>query len=298
MSDKREIRASHFVRDIRAGMSTSQLMRKYQLSPRECQSLYGQIEEVIPDPNRLYGRVPTYDEDDANSKAKRLYPRHDIPLPLSIFDIRKKDQRGLVLNIAAKGLKTQGIETKPMTVETLVIMADELFDIGPIVLDAQCRWAQRQGLHGPWIAGFQITDISKRNLDDLLQMIEKIVFINSRESTSSVNREGTGSPSSQTGTRVVWVCPACEMPQNKEFEECPQCGVIVTKYLAHLDTIKDQLRQSLDNRPCVTKKLSIPTEIWEQIESQPGDANQVVAEALDFFLRSKKMTSTVLWPDP
>jgi hypothetical protein len=298
MTEKREIKANHFVRDIRAGMTTSQLMRKYQLTPRECQSLYGQIEEVIPDPNRLYGRVPGYDEDDANATAKRLYPRHDILLPLSILDIRKRDRRGLVLNIAAKGLKTQGIDTKPMTVETLVIMADELFDIGPIVLDAQCRWTKRQGLHGTWIAGFQITDISKRNLNDLLQLIERIVFINSRESAPPVDRPMADASGSQTGTRLVWVCPACEMPQNKEFEECPQCGVIVTKYLAHLDSIKDQLRQSLDNRPCVTKKVSIPTELWEQIETQRRDASQVVAEALDFYLRSKKMTSTVLWPEP
>lgn len=27
------------------------------------------------------------------------------------------------------------------------------------------------------------------------------------------------------------VCPACGMPQDHEFDECPQCGVIVSKYL-------------------------------------------------------------------
>ena len=28
----------------------------------------------------------------------------------------------------------------------------------------------------------------------------------------------------------VWQCPACHMPQSHEFEECPQCGIIVAKY--------------------------------------------------------------------
>ncbi|MDQ7782097.1 MAG: PilZ domain-containing protein [Desulfomonilaceae bacterium] len=293
MPEKREIKASHFVRDIRAGMTTTQLMRKYQLSPRECQSLYGQIEQIIPDPGRLYGRLPMDEEDDAVSQAKRLYPRHDIPLPLSVLDIKKMNHKGLVLDIAAKGLKTQGIDARPMNVETLVILTDELFDIGPIVLDAQCRWAKRQGLHGTWVAGFQIEDISKRNLNDLLQLIEKIVVINQRESQSAPGRQEMGSPSTHTGTGIHWVCPACEMPQNREYEECPQCGVIVAKYLSHLDTIKDQLRQSLDAKSYVYKKVSIPTDVWEEIETHHGDASIIVAEALDFYLRSKRIAGTV-----
>lgn len=27
-----------------------------------------------------------------------------------------------------------------------------------------------------------------------------------------------------------WHCPACHMPQAHEFEECPQCGIIVAKF--------------------------------------------------------------------
>jgi hypothetical protein len=29
---------------------------------------------------------------------------------------------------------------------------------------------------------------------------------------------------------AAWHCPACHMPQAREFEECPQCGIIVAKY--------------------------------------------------------------------
>jgi uncharacterized tellurite resistance protein B-like protein len=28
----------------------------------------------------------------------------------------------------------------------------------------------------------------------------------------------------------IWRCPACQMPQFQEFDECPQCGVIVSKF--------------------------------------------------------------------
>ncbi|MFC1835466.1 PH domain-containing protein, partial [Thermodesulfobacteriota bacterium] len=29
---------------------------------------------------------------------------------------------------------------------------------------------------------------------------------------------------------AMWICPACIVPQDKPFEECPQCGVIVSKF--------------------------------------------------------------------
>jgi hypothetical protein len=29
---------------------------------------------------------------------------------------------------------------------------------------------------------------------------------------------------------TVWHCPACHMPQAHEFDECPQCGIIVAKF--------------------------------------------------------------------
>ena len=28
-----------------------------------------------------------------------------------------------------------------------------------------------------------------------------------------------------------WKCPACAMPQDRDYDECPQCGVIVAKFL-------------------------------------------------------------------
>ncbi len=39
------------------------------------------------------------------------------------------------------------------------------------------------------------------------------------------------SSSSPPRRQQLWVCPACSMPQFQEFAECPQCGIIVEKYL-------------------------------------------------------------------
>lgn len=38
-------------------------------------------------------------------------------------------------------------------------------------------------------------------------------------------------PAHKPATTAVWKCPACGKPQSKEFEECPDCGVIVSRFV-------------------------------------------------------------------
>ncbi len=37
-------------------------------------------------------------------------------------------------------------------------------------------------------------------------------------------------PSHERTVNLAWKCPACGKPQPREFEVCPDCGVIVRKY--------------------------------------------------------------------
>jgi tellurite resistance protein len=38
------------------------------------------------------------------------------------------------------------------------------------------------------------------------------------------------SPTPPSKNQKIWRCPACHMPQFQDFDECPQCGVIVAKF--------------------------------------------------------------------
>jgi tellurite resistance protein len=40
----------------------------------------------------------------------------------------------------------------------------------------------------------------------------------------------SGRTEPQHTTAIIWRCPACNMPQFKEYDVCPQCGVIVSKF--------------------------------------------------------------------
>ena len=53
--------------------------------------------------------------------------------------------------------------------------------------------------------------------------------------------EGNFAEESSSG----FTCPACKMPQSKQFDVCPQCGVIVEKFLASKEKKKACIRQEI-----------------------------------------------------
>jgi hypothetical protein len=283
------ISASDFVADIRSGMTTSQLMKKYRLSARECQSLFRQLEEHSSDPRSLYRRETSDDADESTEKSVRLFPRLDVALPLAIYDVKRPESQGFVLDVSKGGLRVQGIQVQRDETLTLVVRADTLFRIEPVVFDAQCRWVRRKGRHGMHVAGLQITDISERNTQALQRLVQAVELANKQE-------DGTSAPSLHrvdtpvyAASQNAWKCPSCLMPQAREYDECPQCGIIVSKYLSQLDTTAGQIRQSVRRAEGVTIRVSVPKDLWAEAQTIGGDPEELVAEALDFYLKSRRL---------
>ncbi len=46
-------------------------------------------------------------------------------------------------------------------------------------------------------------------------------------------------PSPAPNPNRTWACPACGMRQNRDFEECPYCGIIVSKYMTSAQAKSD-----------------------------------------------------------
>lgn len=44
----------------------------------------------------------------------------------------------------------------------------------------------------------------------------------------------------QITTQSLWKCPACNTPQTKAYEECPQCGVLVGKFQESQEAKREQ----------------------------------------------------------
>jgi uncharacterized Zn finger protein (UPF0148 family) len=99
-------------------------------------------------------------------------------------------------------------------------------------------------------------------------------------------------------------CPSCGMPQFSAFDECPQCGVIVKKYLEGRETAKTEATTVIEDLPRIEptpasqkateqKSVRISAFLWEELKSLGGNPDEHVTSAVSMYvLRTKENPPT------
>jgi hypothetical protein len=177
MQAKRKIVAKSLVNDIRAGFSNLELMEKYSLSSKGLLSAFNKlIASQAMEEDELEGRVPTFD-DTVDINHAREFPRCYPALGLPIYDEEDSEAEYHVVDLTEKGVQVRGIAAKVGDKKSLVIKAGGLDQrIKPCVFDAECRWLREDHKKEISIAGFEITDISNKDLEALLHIIKLLTF--------------------------------------------------------------------------------------------------------------------------
>ena len=96
-------------------------------------------------------------------------------------------------------------------------------------------------------------------------------------------------------------CPSCGMPQFSAFDECPQCGVIVKKFLEGREPPKSDVQKIGEKQPRVEptaasaeestepKTVRISAFLWEELKSLGGNPDEHVTSAVStYVLKSKE----------
>ena len=100
-------------------------------------------------------------------------------------------------------------------------------------------------------------------------------------------------------------CPSCGMPQFSAFDECPQCGVIVKKFLEGREPPKSDVQKIIEKQHRAEPTLVIEKEstepktvrisafLWEELKSLGGNPDEHVTSAVSMYvLRSKENPPT------
>ena len=100
-------------------------------------------------------------------------------------------------------------------------------------------------------------------------------------------------------------CPSCGMPQFSAFDECPQCGVIVKKFLEGREPPKRDVKKIVGKQPrpesaaaspkesAEAKNVRISAFLWEKIKALGGNPDEHVTRAISMYvLRNKEKPST------
>jgi hypothetical protein len=202
METKRTIRAKEVVTDIRKGMTNAGLMEKYELSSKGLISIFNKLSAAGFGPDELNGRVPpskdtvTFErnklaqdtvalernegecltEDSVALARKRRVQRNYLMMRVPICDANDTSLEGHVRDITPKGLQVAGLKAKTGDTMNFLIRPDDVAEVPPFTLEAECRWAKNETGDGGVVAGFEITDISKEGLAQLQMLIRSLTL--------------------------------------------------------------------------------------------------------------------------
>lgn len=300
MPPRVKISAAEFVRDLRTGLTSCELMNKYSLAARELDGVLAQVKKALGAPAMIYGRAPQ--DADCGTKDKiRFFRRHKVDLPVAICDANNPAARGEVRDVSEKGIGVQKMDTKVGEIKNLLVLADEYFSINPFVFEAQCRWTSPTTDERHLLAGFEIIKISEESSKSLGKFIKTYENLNGTGAAAAPGLSGK-SDSRTTRNESGWVCPFCEMPQPRKFEECPQCGIIVAKYMSKLDANRNEVARIVEKKPnppapTVVRPLSIDertitvsAHVWNELEALGGDPHKHLNTALSTYLLKAKVS--------
>ncbi len=163
------------LRDIRSGMTDFELMEKHDLSPKGLQRAFdGLIRSGQIDQDELDSRFSAYDT--VTVQSLRDMPRHFLAMAVDVYELGHPETKGILRDITERGVGIVGIKVKPGTVMTFTIPSENFIDKGPILFDAKCVWSTPQSWDQEAAAGFQITKISDKSLNDLRELIRALAL--------------------------------------------------------------------------------------------------------------------------
>jgi methyl coenzyme M reductase gamma subunit len=105
-------------------------------------------------------------------KAMRTTPRGYPVVKLPVYDCDNPEVEGYVQDISEKGIQISGMSLKPNAKKTLVVQADQIWDIKPFSFDAECKWIQPGDEDEPQLSGLEIIAISDKDFEELEKVIK------------------------------------------------------------------------------------------------------------------------------
>jgi uncharacterized protein (DUF433 family) len=171
-----QIDARDIVKDIRSGMSDSELLKKYDLSSEGLRfALQTLTDTEVITLEELYATSSSA-YDTVFVENMRELPRHHLSMAVTIYEATRPEVKGTLRDITEKGVGITGIPARVGEVKTLVIPAETFIQADKIVFEAKCAWAQTEGTEDQYFAGFQITSISEECREDLRSLIRSVCF--------------------------------------------------------------------------------------------------------------------------
>jgi hypothetical protein len=167
---KKRIITEDIVKDIRSGMGDEELMEKYDLTRLLLEVTQKQLLD-----RKFISRRDLDNRNLASLSSVSLFsvrqaPRYSFPFTVTISGEGNRPEKGRVLDISVKGLRTVGLEAREGRTETLTIHGDDFGELGTFQVTGTCRWT-KAAAGGKLLAGFEIVEMPTGSRQELLHWI-------------------------------------------------------------------------------------------------------------------------------
>jgi len=175
MQRKHTIKAADIMRDLRSGMTVSQLIDKYNISLNGLRFVFQRLLNAGMITKEELNALAALYRDTADLKGVRNRVRTTTTFPARIYDCGSPFAAGHILDISENGVCVKGIETLVGEVKDFIVRSDAFEQSQKLVFEGQCRWVNKEKLSAKeWLAGFEITEISSLDLKELRKLVSCI----------------------------------------------------------------------------------------------------------------------------
>jgi len=176
-----KVDARELARDIRAGMTESELIQKHKLPATALQVVCRKLLSLkLVTHEELFNGFPAYRSWVEEFKPRRD-PRTELLIHLPIYDV-EHSSLGIVRDISENGFRLAGISVAAGDVRTFQLPIDSFIKSDPLLIIAECRWTKkRSGTRDYMVAGFQILKLSQSDQKKLREFIHFLILNRSGE---------------------------------------------------------------------------------------------------------------------
>ncbi len=174
----RPINTKAIIADIQSGLGDIPIMEKYQLSPSEYLQVLDKLVAV-----RAITETTTQERKRAllatpkpEIVTKRRLPRHFALFTITIQDADDLSVTGTLNDITEKGLQVSGMRTQIGAVKSFLVRSDVFTVFPPLMLSAVCKWIKPGNRSEDHVAGFEITGISRHDMEGLRKLITQLTI--------------------------------------------------------------------------------------------------------------------------
>jgi hypothetical protein len=178
MAAKLTINAKDLVADLRSGATDFELIEKYDLSLQGLEQVLDKLADAgAIRKAELLERSGYYEDPDVTPRTRRQQ-RTRVPFRLEVQDVHNPAARAIIRDLSEQGFRAAGIEAEVGDEKDLLILADAVSSLDPVLVTAECKWREIRGKKKKYpVTGFKITDISDQGREMLRRLVRIVGLV-------------------------------------------------------------------------------------------------------------------------